>query len=88
MAVDPRATDAEQRAAARATWRIARFCLGDEPPDDLIRLTTPAERIAMMRELAESAWAFAGRALPVYDRRDIPARIFRPGTPRPSDDDT
>jgi hypothetical protein len=88
MAVDPRGNDAEQRAAARATWRIACFRLGDDPPDDLIHLTTPAERIAMMWELVESAWNFAGRAVPAYDRRNIPARIFRPGTPRPSDDDT
>jgi hypothetical protein len=29
----------------------------------------------------------AERALPTYDRRSIPARLFRPGTPRPSDDE-
>jgi hypothetical protein len=41
----------------------------------------------MMAELAESAWKAAGRALPTYDRRNIPGRLFRPGMPRPDDDD-
>jgi hypothetical protein len=41
----------------------------------------------MMAELAESAWRIAGRALPSYERQDIPGRLFRPGTPRPPDDD-
>jgi hypothetical protein len=40
----------------------------------------------MMWPLAESAWKVAGRSLPTYDRRSIPARLFPPGT-RPSDDD-
>jgi len=87
MAVDPPETDAQRRRAARARWPIVRSTLGDESSDDLSGVTTPAERIAMMWELAESAWKLAGRAWPTYDRRNIPARIFRPGTPRPVDDD-
>ena len=78
---------AEQRRAQRAQWPVARFRLGDEPPDDLSAVTTPVERIAMMWTLAESAWRLAGRPLPTYDRRNIPARLFRPGTLRPDDDD-
>ncbi len=41
----------------------------------------------MMWTLAESAWKLAGLPLPTYDRGSLPARLFRPGTPRPSDDD-
>lgn len=78
---------AEQRRAKRAQWPVARFRLGDEPSDDLSSVTTPVERIAMMWPLAESAWRLAGRPLPTYDRRNIPARLFRPGTPPPDDDD-
>jgi hypothetical protein len=77
----------ESRRASRARWPIARFHLGDEPSDDLSEVTTPAERIAMMWELAESAWRLAGRPLPTYDRRNIPARFFPPGTTPPDDDD-
>jgi hypothetical protein len=66
------------RRAARAQWPVRRFSLGEEPPDDLWKTTTPAARIAMMWELAVEAWAVAGRALPTYDRRSIPARLFRP----------
>ena len=88
MAVDPRESAARRRAAARAGWPIARFRLGDEPLEDLSSRTTPAERIAMVWELAASAWKLAGRPWPTYDRRNIPARIFRPGTPRPVDDDS
>ena len=78
---------AAQRRAARAAWPIARFALGDESADDISAVTTAAERIAMMWPLAEAAWKLAGRAMPTYDRQHIPARLFRPGTPRPADAD-
>jgi hypothetical protein len=86
MATDP-AEAAEGRRAARARWPIARFRLGEEPPDDLSEVTTPAERVAMMWGLAEAAWKLAGRPLPVYDRQHLPARFFAPGTARLDDDD-
>ncbi len=86
MAIDPREA-AERRRTARAKWPIARFRAGDEPPDDLSEVTTPVERIAMMWELAESAWRMAGRPWPRYERANIPARLFRPGEPPPEDDD-
>ena len=86
MAVDPTEAVA-QRRATRATWPIACFALGDEPADDVTAVTTPVERLAMVWRLAETAWKLAGRPLPTYDRQHIPARLFRPGTPRPADDD-
>jgi hypothetical protein len=82
---DRRARDRRRRARSR--WPIARFRLGDEPSDDLSPTTTPAERIAMMRTLAESAWRLAGRPLPTYDRAHIPAVLYRPGTRPPDGDD-
>ena len=86
MPVD--AGDAEDpRRVGRARWPIARFRLGEEPTDDLSESTSPAERIAMMWTLAESAWRLAGRHLPTYDRRNIPATFYRPGTRPPDDDD-
>jgi len=75
-----------RRRKARAQWPIARFRLGEEPADDISETTSPAERIAMMWTLAESAWKLAGRPLPTYDRRHVPATFYRPGT-RPSDGD-
>ena len=86
MALDPREAE-EARRAARARWPIVRFRLGEEPSDDLSDVTTPAERIAMMWPLAEAAWRLAGRPLPTYERRNIPSRLFRPGTRPPDDDD-
>jgi hypothetical protein len=84
----PDSESAEQRRAARARWPITRHRLGDgEPSDDLSDATTPVERVAMMWMLAVSAWTVAGRPLPTYDRRAIPAQLFRAGTPRPPDDD-
>jgi hypothetical protein len=77
----------EQRRAERATWPITRHRLGQEPSEDLSAVTTPAERVAMMWTLAVSAWRIAGRPLPTYDRRALPARLFRAGAPRPPDDD-
>ena len=86
MAVDPSEAEA-QRRATRFTWPIATFALGDESADDISAVTTAAERIAMMWQLAETAWKLAGRPLPTYDRQHMPARLFRPGAPRPADDD-
>lgn len=85
METDPKHS-AEQRRAARAEWPIVRLEAGAEAPDDLSLVSTPAERVAMMWALAQAAWKLAGRPLPVYDRRSIPARLFRPGTPPPDDD--
>lgn len=85
MGVDPR--EVEQRRGARGSWPIARYRLGGEPSDDLSEVTTPAQRIAMMWELAASAWRAAGRPLPTYDRQRIPARFFPPGSPPPDADD-
>lgn len=86
MAIDPREAE-DQRRAARSNWPIVRYRLGAEPGDDLSEGTTPAQRIAMMWELAESAWKMAGRPWPTYDRQHIPARFFRPGSPPPDPDD-
>jgi hypothetical protein len=86
MAADEPEAEARRRAA-RARWPIARYRLGAEPPDDLPEATTPAERIAMMWPLAASAWRLAGRPWPTYDRLSLPARLFRPGTAPPDDDD-
>jgi hypothetical protein len=86
MPIDPQEAE-DRRRAARAGWPVVRYRLGEEPIDDLSDETTPAQRIAMMWELAESAWKAAGRSLPTYERRNIPARLFRPGDPRPDADD-
>ena len=52
------------RAAARGSWQIRRYELGEEPGDDLSATTTGAERIEMMWPLARDAWSFAGRSIP------------------------
>jgi len=82
-----RAPSTAQRRAARASWPVARFRLGDEPSDDLSETTTAAERIAMMWPLAQSAWRVADRPLPTYTRQDMPSVIYRAGDVRPADDD-
>lgn len=75
-----------RRRAARASWPIARFQLGEEPADDLSAVTTPAQRIAMMWGLAESAWRLAGLPWPTYRRSDLPVRVLRPGDGQSRDD--
>ena len=79
--------DFERRRAARQSWPVAVFPLGQEPGDDLSATTTAAERIAMMWPLAREAWAVAGRPLPTYTRKEVPGRLFRPGETPASDDD-
>jgi hypothetical protein len=79
--------DLAARRRARASWPILRHDLRDEPNEDLSDVTTAAERMAMMRPLAEEAWRLAGRPLPTYDRKNLPGKLFRSGTPRPDDDE-
>jgi len=85
--VSSNSEDAAARRAARSSWPITRHELKADQTDDLSDSTTPAERIAMMKELAETAWRLAGRTLPTYARRDTPGRLFQAGEPRPDDDD-
>ena len=68
---------AEKRRAARDSWPVKAFRLGDEPGDDLSKRTTPEERIAMMWRLAIDAWTSAGRPLPAYTRDRMPGRVIR-----------
>ncbi len=81
------AKNAAARRAARANWRINVHPLRDDVTDDLSEVTTASERLAMMRELAESAWRLAGRPLPSYPRHQMPGRMFRRGEARPDDDE-
>jgi hypothetical protein len=68
-----------ERAELRKAWPIRVVRLGEEPPDDLIATTTPAERLAMMWPLALDAWASTGRPLPDYPRHQAPVRVLRRG---------
>lgn len=71
--------EAARRAQARASWPIARYRLGEEPDEDLSGVTTAAQRLTMMWELARTAWELSGREIPAYDRRHAPGRVVRPG---------
>jgi hypothetical protein len=68
----------------RSRWPVRRYSLGEEP-DDVRDTTTPAQRIAMMWQLAREGWLLSGRSLPTYDRSAIPTRLYRPGE-RPPDE--
>jgi hypothetical protein len=67
-----------QRAAARRSWPLRRYRLGEEPGDDLSATTTPEQRLAMMWELALQAWKLSGRDLPRYSRAAMPGKVVRP----------
>jgi hypothetical protein len=84
--MDQEAEAARQaRAAARSSWPIRRFRLGEEPSDDLSATTTAQQRLEMMWPLAVEAWSLTGRPIPDYSRDQTPYRLFRPGEPRDSD---
>lgn len=72
-------------ATGRAAWPIRRYRLGEEPSDDLSDVTTPAQRLAVMWQLAREGWLLSGRTLPTYDRASITARLYRPPE-RPDDE--
>lgn len=62
---------------SRDVVRIYR--LGEEPIDDLRASTTPVERLLILRQLTERAWALGGKPFPSYARSQIPVRITRLG---------
>jgi hypothetical protein len=68
--------DAASRAAARKSWPIRKFQLGEEPSDDLSATTTATERVAMVWQLTQDAWASAGWTIPEYSRQEIPIRVL------------
>lgn len=77
---------AAERAARRRHWPVRVHALGSEPPEDVSAHTSPGERLVMAWRLSVEAWTLSGRALPAYDRTAVPARLFRPGEPRPDDE--
>jgi len=75
--MDRRERAAAERVAARRTWPVRVYRLGQEPPDRLDQTTTAEERLAMMWPLARDAWSLTGRPLPDYCREDAPVRLLR-----------
>lgn len=51
--------------------------MGEEPGEDLSAFTTPEQRVAMMWELAATAWRLSGKKFPNYPRRKAPIKIIR-----------
>ncbi len=62
---------------SRETWPVRRYRLGEEPRDDLIRTTTPEERLQMVEALSAEAWTLTGKPFPSYARQETPV-VLRP----------
>lgn len=75
------------RAAARKSWPIRVYRLGEEPPDDLRATTTAAERVEMVWQVTLDAWALAGRTIPDYPRNEAPVHVIRSGVRRAESDE-
>lgn len=69
--------DASTRAARRrATW--SGELRHDHQPMRASE-TTLEERVALLRELAETAWALSGEPWPSYRREETPGKVIRAG---------
>lgn len=66
-----------RRTAARAAWPIRKTSLDAEGSADILVDTTPEERLAMMWELAVTAWTMSGHPMPDYQRSSMPGRVVR-----------
>ena len=64
-------TDQPTRAA-RGSWPVAVFRLGQEPGDDLSKSSTAEERLQMVSTLTLEAWSLTGRPVPDYARSQTP----------------
>jgi hypothetical protein len=71
-------SSAAERRAARLNWPIKAVRLLTDDEVVLARTTTVEERLAMMWQLALDAWDMSGKALPQYDRDNIPGRLLPP----------
>ena len=60
---------------------MRRFELGHEPGDSLLGTTTAAERVQMVEQMTQDAWAFAGGRPAPLPRRLWPGRVVRRGQP-------
>ena len=76
----------KERAAARKSWPVRIYRLGEEPDDDLSATTTATERLEMMWPLAVDAWASSGQPIPDYPRKEAPVRVIRPSAQRAKGD--
>ncbi len=70
-------SDAEERRRARASWPIRKVKLGEEELVDPRDTSTVDERLALVWQLTQEVWAFQGKAIPDYDRRDAPGVVLR-----------
>jgi hypothetical protein len=77
MAETPEDRERKARAAARKSWPIRVYRLGEEPDEDLSATTTASERLEMMWPLAVDAWASMGQPIPDYPREKTPVRVIR-----------
>lgn len=73
-------SDRQRRANERSSWsvRIVRGRVG-EHESAASDGTTAEQRLGMMWELVEQAWALAGRTIPDYQRHEMPVQILRGG---------
>lgn len=69
----------ERRARARAEWPGTLTTLERQSDAAIVRHGTPGERVAMVWRITLDAWATSGRALPEYDRANMPGRLIRAG---------
>lgn len=84
VTLDGEASIFEPMPSDRSQWPVRRYRLGAEP-DDVHETTTPAQRIAMMWDLAREGWLLSGRSLPTYDRSSTPTRLYRRGERPPEE---
>lgn len=66
----------DQRRAARGTWPVVHYRLGQEPAE-VVCDAPLEERLAAVWRLTVELWAFSGRALPVYERAAMPGTMRR-----------
>lgn len=74
-----------ERRAARASWPVRIYPLGKEPLDRIDPEMSAQERMALVRQLTEQAWALAGREIPSYERAEMPVRLCKRATGRLKD---
>jgi len=56
---------------------VRKFRLGEEPPDDILSITTADQRLAMVWELTERMWMLMGSRPCPYTRETMPGRVIR-----------
>ena len=67
---------AHKRKEARKNWPVNAVPSKSDSEITLAKTTSSAERLAMMWQISQDAWALTGKGFPEYQRHNMPGKLI------------